>query len=313
MQKMNQNLNPDKYGRVGVVFGGVSAERDVSLQSGQVVYDALARAGVNVVALDVGDQPMQTIQAAGVDRVVLVLHGPVGEDGTIQGALEVAGIPYTGSGVLASALAMDKWRCKSLWLGMGLPTAEFTMLDKHSNWAAILEQLGGAVMVKPSCEGSSIGMYKAETVQELHDAWAQASVYGAVMAERWISGSEYTVAILDGQALPPIKLETDRGFYDYEAKYVVNDTRYLVPCGLHGGEVNELKRLALAAFDSLGCSGWGRVDLMRDSDGSFQLLEVNTIPGMTGHSLVPKAAAEEGISMEALVVKILDTSLRRGD
>lgn len=308
---MNQTLDPGKYGRVGVVYGGLSAEREVSLQSGRAVYAALVRAGIDAVALDVGAQPLRTILDAGVDRVVLVLHGPMGEDGTIQGALEVMGIPYTGSGVLASALAMDKWRCKSLWFGMGLPTAEFVMLHSDSDWGAVMEQLGGIVMVKPACEGSSIGMRRAETAQELHDAWRQAALYGAVMAERWIGGAEYTVAILGDAALPPIKLETDRGFYDYDAKYVTNDTRYLIPCGLHGGEVNELQQLALAAFNSLGCRGWGRVDLMRETDGRFQLLEVNTIPGMTDHSLVPKAAAAEGLSMEDLVVKILDTSCER--
>ena len=221
------------------------------------MYEALLRAGVDAVAVVVDEQPLATINAANIDRAVLVLHGPGGEDGSIQGALETIGMPYTGSGVLASALALDKWRCKELWRGMGLPSAGFAMLNADTNWLSTLEALGGVVMVKPNAEGSSIGMYRAESAEQLRDAWQQASIYGAVMAERWIGGDEYTVAILNGKALPPIKLETDRGFYDYKAKYVVNDTRYLIPCGLHGGDVHELQKLASWAFDSLGCRGWG--------------------------------------------------------
>ena len=300
-----------EFGRVGVIYGGNSAERDISLQSGQAVYEALLHAGVDAVPVIVAEQPLATIEAANIDLAKLVLHGPGGEDGSMQGALEILGIPYTGSGVLASALAMDKWRCKELWRGIHLPSAEFAMLKADTNWAATLESLGGVVMVKPNAEGSSIGMYRAETADQLRDAWQQAALYGDVMAERWINGDEYTVAVLNGRPLVPIKLETDRGFYDYTAKYVVNDTRYLIPCGLHGGEVHELQKLAVRAFDSLGCRGWGRVDVMRDSDGQFQVLEVNTIPGMTDHSLVPKAAVAEGITMEQLVVEILETSMKR--
>ncbi|UTW45039.1 D-alanine--D-alanine ligase [bacterium SCSIO 12696] len=303
---MSQSLD---FGRVGVIYGGNSAEREVSLQSGQAVYEALLRAGVDAVPIVVEDKPLTAIQSVDMDRAVLVLHGPGGEDGTLQGALELLEIPYTGSGVMASALAMDKWRCKKLWRGIDLPTAEFAILSEDSDWAATLESLGGVVMVKPNGEGSSIGMRRAETPEQLRDAWQQASIYGEVMAERWIDGPEYTVAVLNGRALTPIKLETDRGFYDYEAKYVLDDTRYLIPCGLHGGEVHQLQQLALQAFNSIGCSGWGRVDVMRDSDGHFQVLEVNTIPGMTDHSLVPKAAAAEGITMEQLVVEILRTSM----
>ncbi|MCV6605539.1 MAG: D-alanine--D-alanine ligase [Porticoccaceae bacterium] len=306
---MQVSENRTKFGRVGVIYGGSSAERAVSLQSGQAVYEALLRAGVDAVPVVVEDSPLDTIQSVDMDRAMLVLHGPGGEDGTLQGALELLGIPYTGSGVLASALAMDKWRCKKLWRGIELATAEFAMLNEHSDWAAVLESLGGAVMVKPNAEGSSIGMRRAETADQLHQAWEQASMYGEVMAERWIDGPEYTVAILNNRALTPIKLETDRGFYDYEAKYLVDDTRYLIPCGLHGGEIHQLQQLALQAFNSIGCSGWGRVDVMRDGDGNFQVLEVNTIPGMTDHSLVPKAAAAEGITMEQLVVEILETSM----
>ncbi|MGS2723638.1 D-alanine--D-alanine ligase [Porticoccus sp. GXU_MW_L64] len=303
---MNKNK---QYGRVGVIYGGNSAEREVSLQSGKAVYEALLRAGVDAVPVVVEGNPLATIQSVDMDRAMLVLHGPGDEDGTYQGALELLGIPYTGSGVMASALAMDKWRCKKLWRGIELPTAEFTMLDEGSDWAATLESLSGVVMVKPNGEGSSIGMRRAETPEQLRDAWQQAALYGEVMAERWIDGPEYTVAILNDRALTPIKLETDRGFYDYEAKYLLDDTRYLIPCGLHGGEIHQLQQLALQAFNSIGCSGWGRVDVMRDSDGRFQVLEVNTIPGMTDHSLVPKAAAAEGLAMEQLVVEILNTSI----
>ncbi|MDM3871756.1 D-alanine--D-alanine ligase [Porticoccus sp. W117] len=297
------------FGRVGVIYGGNSAEREVSLQSGQAVYEALLRAGVDAVPVVVEDNPLTTIQSVDMDRAMLVLHGPGDEDGSYQAVLELLGIPYTGSGVMASALAMDKWRCKKLWRGIDLPTAEFAILDENSDWAAALESLGGAVMVKPNGEGSSIGMRRAETPEQLQDAWQHAAIYGDVMAERWIDGAEYSVSILNGRALAPIRLETDNGFYDYEAKYLSDDTRYFSPCGLHGGEVHQLQQLALQAFNSIGCSGWGRVDVMRNSDGRFQVLEVNTIPGMTDHSLVPKAAAAEGMNMEQLVVEILRTSM----
>ncbi|WIO74857.1 D-alanine--D-alanine ligase [Porticoccaceae bacterium LTM1] len=299
----------DQLGRVGVIYGGSSAESAISLKSGKAVHAALLRAGVDAVAVEVGDRPLQTIADVEMDRAVLMLHGTPGEDGTIQGALELMGIPYTGCGVLTSALAMDKWRCKQLWQGMGLPTAAFAMLEQDTDWSAVMAELGGVAMVKPANEGSSVGMYRAESAQELQDAWQKASQYGQVMAERWITGSEYTVAILNGRVLPPIKLETDHGFYDYDAKYVTGDTRYLIPCGLEGDDLAALEQVALAAYNSLGCSGCSRVDVMRDTDGQFLLLEVNTIPGMTDTSLVPKAAAAVGISFEELVVEIAKTSL----
>ena len=215
---------------------------------------------------------------------------------------------YTGSGVLASALAMDKFRCKLLWLGLGLSTPKFIELTAGSDWAAIIADMG-SVIVKPACEGSSIGMARAETAQELEAAWQNAQAYGRVFAEQWVVGSEYTVAILNGKALPAIKLETDAAFYDFNAKYLSNETRYLCPCGLSAAEELELSELALAAFNSLGCQGWGRVDVMRDSDGRFYLLEVNTVPGMTDHSLVPMAAKQAGLDFEQLVKAILAGSI----
>ncbi|MCK9564221.1 MAG: D-alanine--D-alanine ligase [Bacteroidales bacterium] len=299
----------ERFGKVAVLYGGTSAERDVSLNSGAQVLGALLAGGVDAVGIDAGPGLVADLGALAPDRVFIVLHGPGGEDGTLQGALEFLGLPYTGSGVLASALAMDKMRTKLLWKGMGLPTAAFATLDATSDWAAVLADLGGAAMVKPSREGSSIGMARATTAAELEGAWRVAAALGdEVIAEAWLAGAEYTVAILDGEALPPIRLETERGFYDYEAKYLRDDTRYLCPCGLPAEREEALKALALAAFDSLGCRGWGRVDVMLDDGGNFQLLEVNTVPGMTDHSLVPMAAKARGLDFEALVLRILATA-----
>src|SRR5690606_23781217 len=296
----------ERFGKVAVLYGGTSAEREISLISGAAVLKALLARGVNATGLDAGPGIIGDLEALTPDRVFIVLHGPGGEDGTLQGALEFLGLPYTGSGVLASALAMDKMRTKQLWKGMGLPTAGFAVLRADSDWTAVLASLGGAAMVKPTREGSSIGMARAATPAELESAWRAAAALGDdVIAEAWLSGAEYTVAILDGEALPPIKLETARGFYDYEAKYLRDDTRYLCPCGLPAEREEALKALALAAFHSLGCTGWGRVDLMLDGNGDFQLLEVNTVPGMTDHSLVPMAARARGIDFEALVLRIL--------
>jgi D-alanine-D-alanine ligase len=303
-------VDVDKFGRVAVLYGGTSAEREVSLVSGKAVLDALQNQGVDVVGIDVGVDLVLELEKVRPDRVFIALHGPGGEDGTVQGALEFMGIPYTGSGVLASALAMDKLRTKLLWRGAGVATADFMVLDQGSDWQACLDQLGGAVMVKPDREGSSIGMAKATSAEDLAAAWRQADTHGGgVLAEAWLTGSEYTVAILDDQALPAIKLETDRGFYDYEAKYLRDDTRYLCPCGLPPERESALQELSLYAFRLLGCSGWGRVDAMEDTNGNFQLLEVNTVPGMTSHSLVPMAAKAVGISFDDLVLRILTATL----
>lgn len=301
-------------GRIVVLYGGQSGERDVSLKGGKAVLSALQAEGLDAHGLDLGPGWIAELEALQTDHVFIVLHGAGGEDGTVQGALECMGLPYTGSGVLASALAMDKQRCKQLWQGIGLPTAGFALLHKDSDWSALLVELGGEVMVKPASEGSSLGMAKASSGEELQAAWAAADAFDSVViAERWLSGAEYTVAILNGRSLPVIKLETDRPFYDYEAKYLVDDTRYICPCGLSADDEQAMQTLALEAFASLGCQGWGRVDVMMTADGEPSLLEVNTVPGMTDHSLVPMAAAAAGLSFADLLIEILQTSLHESE
>lgn len=305
-----------QLGRVGVLFGGLSAEREISLQSGAAVIAALQEAGIDHVAIDVGDNVIADIQAANIDRAFLILHGPGGEDGRIQALLEFLGIPYTGSDVASSALAMDKLRTKQLWRGVdidgkqGLSTPEFAVLTKNSDFSKVLASLGGDVMVKPANEGSSIGMSRVNTAADLEVAFQKAAQYqGSVLVERLIVGGEYTVGILDGEALPPIKLETNHSFYDFNAKYIAEDTRYLCPCGLSAEKEQELKMLALNAFNAVGCRGWGRVDVMADAQQNFYLLEVNTAPGMTSHSLVPMAAKAVGLSFAELVLTVLRASL----
>ncbi|MDQ2075089.1 D-alanine--D-alanine ligase [Marinimicrobium sp. ABcell2] len=299
-------------GRVGVLFGGVSAEREISLQSGAAVMQALSDLGIEHVGIDIGATAIADIQAAQLDRAFVALHGPGGEDGRIQAVLEYLHIPYTGSDVQSSALAMDKLRSKQLWSGVGLPTPEFSVLDSQSDFSAVLQSLGGEAFVKPAHEGSSLGMARVGSVEELTQAYEAAAKFdGSVLVERLVTGAEYTVAILGDSALPPIKLETDHRFYDFDAKYLADDTRYICPCGLDEKKEQQLKDLALQAFSSLGCRGWGRVDVMADQAGDFYLLEVNTIPGMTSHSLVPMAARAEGLSFSALILRILQESLRR--
>lgn len=306
-----------QIGRVGVLYGGLSAEREISLQSGGAVISALQEAGVEVVAIDVSENVIADIQAAQIDRAFIMLHGPGGEDGKMQALLEFLHIPYTGSDVQSSALAMDKLRTKQLWRGVdingkqGLSTPDFAVLNSDSDFAAVLARLGGEVMVKPANEGSSIGMSRVKSAAELAAAFTKAAGYhGNVLVERLITGAEYTVAILDGEALPPIKLETDHSFYDFNAKYIAEDTRYICPCGLSAEKETELKALALNAFNSVGCRGWGRVDVMADAQQNFYLLEVNTAPGMTSHSLVPMAAKAIGLSFAELVLTILRASLQ---
>jgi len=299
-----------QLGRVGVLLGGTSSEREVSLQSGAAVVAALAEAGIEHVAIDVGDNAITDIQAAKIDRAFLALHGAGGEDGRIQAVLEYLHIPFTGSGVQASALAMDKLRTKQLWRGVNLSTPDFAVLSSNTDWQSTLASLGNEAMVKPAHEGSSIGMARVKTAQELEEAYANAAQYdGSVIAERLIVGSEFTVAIVDGEALPPIKLETDHAFYDFNAKYIADDTRYICPCGLSAEKETELKNLALDAFNAVGCNGWGRVDVMADKALNFYLLEVNTAPGMTSHSLVPMAAKVRGLTFSELVLTILRCSL----
>lgn len=300
------------FGKVAVMFGGTSAEREVSLKSGSAVLKALQAQGIDAHAFDPKEQPLSLLAAAGFDRVFIVLHGRGGEDGTMQGALQLLGMPYTGSGVLGSALAMDKIRCKFLFSAHGLPTAPFRVAQKGEaiDYAAMLQELNGKVMVKPANEGSSIGMSAAATPAELEQALALAFAYDdAVLVEQWINGREFTVSMLDGQALPVIEMRTPRAFYDYEAKYQSNSTEYLCPAPISPEQTTSLQQAAIAAFKAVGAKGWGRVDAMLDSDGQFRLLEVNTVPGMTEKSLVPMAARAAGYSFEQLVVKILEQSL----
>ncbi len=305
MDHSKQVIN-ESAGSVAVLYGGLSAEREVSLRSGQAVHAALVRQGVSCQLIDVQENVVEQLQSQVFDRAFIALHGAGGEDGRIQALLEFLGLPYTGSGVQASALAMDKIKSKLIWLGMGLPTATFFKLEETTDWGAALEQLGGSAMVKPTHEGSSIGMSKVASADELRQAYEAARQYdNSVFAEALLTGAEYTVAILNDRPLPVIKLETDNTFYDYEAKYVSNDTRYVCPCGLSAEEELKLQELALAAFKSLDCKGWGRVDVMADTRGDFYLLEVNTVPGMTDHSLVPMAAKAAGIHFDDLVSELL--------
>jgi D-alanine-D-alanine ligase len=305
--------NPACFGKVAVLFGGTSAEREVSLKSGRAVLEALLRQGVDAHGVDVVDNTiLETLRSGGFARVFIVLHGRGGEDGVIQGALETLGLPYTGSGVLGSALGMDKVRTKQIWQAAGLPTPKFLLLESASDLSRVEAELGFPVMIKPAHEGSSIGMSKVECAAELPTAWQAAMQYdSAVLAEKWITGREYTASMLGEQALPLIRLETTHAFYDYQAKYFADDTRYHCPCGLPEAEELQLRALAQRAFRAVAARGWGRVDFMCDHNGQPYLIEVNTVPGMTDHSLVPMAARTAGINFEALVLRILEDSLVR--
>jgi D-alanine-D-alanine ligase len=295
------------FGKVAVLMGGKSAEREVSLKSGGMVLAALRKKGVDAHPFDPKDKDLQELLRERFGRVFIALHGRFGEDGTIQGVLEWLGIPYTGSGVLASALAMDKVRTKRLWAAEGLPTAPYAVLDQETDLAGVARRLGTPLFVKPASEGSSVGMSKVRNAADLEEAYALAVNYDpVVIAEKFIDGPELTVAILGERVLPIIRIETPREFYDYEAKYLADDTRYLIPCGLAAKKESEIQALCLKAFRALGCRGWGRVDLMLDKRGRPYLLEINTSPGMTDHSLVPMAARAVGISYEDLCLKILE-------
>jgi D-alanine-D-alanine ligase len=297
------------FGKVAVLMGGRSAEREISLKSGTRVLEALRGRGVDAHPFDPAELGLDQLLAQRYARVFIALHGRFGEDGTIQGALEYLGIPYTGSGVMASALAMDKWRTKLLWQAAGIPTPPYEVLSRTSDFSGVAERLGLPLMIKPAREGSSIGMSKVTSVETIPGAFELAAQYDSlILAERFIEGVELTAAILGEEALPLIRLETPRVFYDYEAKYFADDTRYILPCGLPPRQEKRVQELALEAFRLLGCSGWGRVDLMLDGSGNPYFLEVNTIPGMTDHSLVPMAARARGISFEDLVVRILESA-----
>jgi D-alanine-D-alanine ligase len=301
-----------KFGKVAVMLGGTSAERPVSLNSGAAVLAALQRQGVDAHAFDPANRNLGDLISGEFDRVFIALHGRLGEDGCMQGALEVLGMPYTGSGVMASALGMDKWRTKLLWRAAGLPTADWAMLAADSDFAAVEKQLGLPIFVKPAREGSSIGMSKVTAPGTLKAAYETAAEHDPlVLAETFIDGPEFTVGILGDTALPLIRLEPakDKAFYDFEAKYLRNDTQYHCPAGLPDADEQALRQLALEAFRLVGGRGWGRVDVMRDSLGNPYLLEVNTSPGMTDHSLVPMAARVAGLDFDALCLKILEQTL----
>lgn len=300
-------MDVKQFGKVVVLFGGRSAEREVSLKSGSRVLEALKSRGVDAHEFDPRDQGLPELIAGGFDRAFIVLHGRFGEDGTIQGVLEWLGIPYTGSGVLASAIAMDKLRTKLLWEASGIPTPRWVRLEAATDFAAAVRTLGLPIMVKPVCEGSSIGMSKVTRAEDLARAYEHAVQYDKVIiGEQFIEGTELTAAVLGSTPLPLIRLETPRTFYDYEAKYLVDSTRYILPSGLPEAQENDLQQLVLKAFAAPGCRGCGRVDLMLDRAGNPFFLEVNTIPGMTDHSLVPMAARAAGYSFEDLVLAILE-------
>lgn len=300
----------NKFGKVAVLGGGDSAEREVSLRSAAAVTRGLQAADVDAHFVDTAEHSVLNLVDAGFERVFIALHGRGGEDGRTQAVLDALKLPYTGSGVMACALAMDKARTKYLWRGIGLPTAASEVLSA-ANWQShdlsrLLHQLGGLVMVKPSQEGSSVGMAQANSVETLQTALQAAFEYDQeVLVEQWLDGAEYTVAVVDGQALPVIEVRTPHAFYDYAAKYHENTTEYICPAPISAAQEQQIRELALAAFNAVGGAGWGRVDLKQDAQGQLQLLEVNMVPGMTEKSLVPMAAKQQGMSFSELVVKIL--------
>ncbi|PIA75146.1 D-alanine--D-alanine ligase [Ectopseudomonas toyotomiensis] len=307
---LHSTLDPKAFGRVAVLFGGKSAEREVSLKSGNAVLSALQAAGVDAFGIDVGDDFLARLNSEKIDRAFIVLHGRGGEDGSMQGLLECAGIPYTGSGILASALAMDKLRTKQVWHSLGLPTPRHAVLTSQADCEAAAAELGFPLIVKPAHEGSSIGMAKVDNVETLTAAWQDAARYDSqVLVEQWIAGPEYTIAVLRGEVLPPIGLGTPHTFYDYDAKYLADDTQYRIPCGLSAEKEAELKELTARACEAVGTQGWARADVMQDASGQFWLLEVNTVPGMTDHSLVPMAARAAGLDFQQLVLAILADSV----
>jgi len=298
-----------EFGRVAVLFGGRSAERSVSLERGHAVLAALQRRSINAHGIDVGEDIVNCLQQGGFDRAFIALHGAGGEDGVMQALLQGLEIPYTGSGVMGSALAMDKVATKRLWLGCGLPTPLFVVIDSSAESLERAAALGLPLIIKPAAEGSSIGMSKVEHAGSLQAAWETAGGHNnPVLAERWIHGREFTVAIVAGQVLPIIRVETPHVFYDFAAKYQSDTTRYICPCGLPEEQEQSLRQLAATAFDVLGCRGWGRVDLFVDGENRAWLIEANTVPGMTDHSLVPMAAQAAGIDFDTLVWQILETS-----
>jgi len=311
-QALRTVTDPREFGKVAVLFGGTSSEREISLLTGRAVHAALQRSGIDAYAVDPREKALQELVDEGFDRAWVALHGPGGEDGTVQGALECLGIPYTGSGVLGSAVCMDKLRTKQLVSSVGIATADFVVLRDERDFDLALTRLGLPMFVKPATQGSSVGMSKVERPEDLPVAFAAAAATDpCVLAEAYISGAEYTVGVLAGAALPSIRIRTTQTFYDYQAKYFRDDTQYDCPSGLSAETERHLAALALGAFDATGASGWGRADFMMDSTGRPLLLEINTVPGMTDHSLVPMAARARGMSFEQLVWRVLETSFTR--
>ena len=299
-----------KFGKVAVLMGGKSAEREISLMSGKCVLAALRSKGVDAHAFDPAERDLTELRRDGYARCFVALHGRGGEDGTVQGALEVLGLPYTGSGVMGSAIGMDKWRTKMIWLANGLPTPRYRILSGRDDWKAVAADLGLPLIVKPANEGSTLGLTRVNSVSQLPEAYELAAkkYHDMALAEQFIDGPEYTASIVAEETLPLIRIEAPQGNYDYQNKYFTDDTKYHCPCGLEPAVEDRLKALALQAFRLVGCVGWGRVDLMLDAQGRPWLLEVNTIPGMTDHSLVPMAARAAGIAFEDLCVRILESA-----
>jgi D-alanine-D-alanine ligase len=296
-----------RAGKVAVLFGGTSAEREVSLMSGRAVLAALQAAGVDAHGFDPAERDLLLLKQEGFERAFIALHGRGGEDGTVQGALELMGIPYTGSGVMASALAMDKWRTKMIWLASGLPTPRYAMLDAATDWEAVVRELGLPIFVKPVHEGSSMGATKVTAADQLQAAWELAARYDdLVIAEEFIAGTELTAPFINGQVLPLVRISAPDGNYDYQNKYFTDDTRYDCPCGLPAAQEAALQALVMKSASVLGCRGWGRADLILTADGRPYLLEMNTSPGMTAHSLVPMSASVAGLDFGALCLEILD-------
>ena len=297
------------FGKVAVLMGGFSSERDVSLNSGAAIVAALQSSGIDAHPFDPKEQDIVQLKALGFQTAFNTLHGTYGEDGTVQGLLEALGVPYTGCGVMASAIGMDKYRTKLVWQGLGLPVPEFAVLHDNSDFAAIERELGLPLFVKPAVEGSSVGVVKVKEAGSLKAAYQSVKhLHGEILAERFIGGGEYTCAVLNGQALPSIHIIPATEFYDYEAKYNRDDTVYQCPSDLNEADEALMRSLSVRAFAAIGGQGWGRVDFLKDTDGKLYLLEVNTLPGMTGHSLVPKAAAQSGLSFADLCVEILKTA-----
>jgi len=303
---------PKEFGRVAVLFGGTSSEREISLLTGRAVLAALKRRGVDAYAFDPRDRALPQLLEERFDRAWIALHGPGGEDGSLQGALECLGVPYTGSGVMGSAIGMDKLRTKRLAQAIGVATSDSVVLRGPRDFEPAIERLGLPLIVKPATQGSSVGMTKVESAAQLPEAYEAAAAHDhLVFAEPWITGGEYTVAVLQGTALPSIRIWTPQTFYDYEAKYFRDDTKYFCPSGLSNPAEEHLGHLAIAAFDAIGAEGWGRVDFMMDATGRPLLLEINTVPGMTDHSLVPMAARAAGVEFDELVWRVLETSFTR--